>query len=89
MTHYTLRKIKLEFQILYYGNVARFFKWMHKRWNARLQLIKWNKFYDTLIHMKDMDQHARNMILMIMPYDDLKFAMDWKALNHVVTGKIT
>jgi len=85
---YGWRHYKLSFQIFCLHLSLRFFKWHEKRWNAYFNLKKWDKWCDAILVVRDMDKDMREIMLIGIPYKELEKAMEWKALEHVLTGKM-
>jgi len=77
---------KLDIQIAMLEKLKRFFDWHERRWKAYFLMKKWDRWYDTFVHMKEMDKSDRTMILSVLPYKDLEEAMTMKQWSHVING---
>ncbi len=80
-------RIKLKIQIMLLGQLMRFLNWHNKRWDRYFEMKKWNKWYDTFVHVKEMEKEDRVLILTVLPYKDLEEAITWQQWTHVLTGE--
>ena len=74
MNYYT-KDLILRWKILVYGQITCFFKWHNKRWDAYYEMKKFDKFHNTLVHVKTMDESDRSLILWGIPIKELKEAV--------------
>lgn len=83
MNYYTT-EIKLDIQIAILDKILRFLSWYERRWKAYYIKKDFDRYYETIMNVIDMDKLDRKMVLGVFTVKEMEEAVIMKKLTDIV-----